>query len=564
MRVWNFEREEADTAFADSYDRIRDAQFSDDGDRVITVSPGAARIWQAATGQPLSERIRGSGIESGQFSPNGKAIMLLSDDGTLTVCDARKGIPVTEPIKLDSSPTTSHSIDGDPVYEDISCFPKLSPDGKLIAAPWDDKQVQVREADTLDLAFAPIQHGESVSFVQFSPDSSRIVTSSKNTVQVWESRTGQALTGPMTHSARVGSVQFTPDGERIVTTLVDGPAQVWNARTGEQITAGAQSDESIALIRLNRDGKRSVTVSKENAVTVWDIEPRHMVGAPIQFPGKIEVVEFSPDGQRLVTASNETAQVWDVASGKPIGEPMKPGAKVSSAEFSPDGSKVVTASGTETAIIWDAFTGKQLTPVMKMRGRGLARFSPNGKLLVTGMCGSCDAELWDATTGFLVSETLPHGKGYSRILDVQFSSDSQQILATERNRTARIHDLVPAGRGPQWLLQLADTLAGKHLDDRDIFHPLGDESLELLNKVKGEVKQPPFEDGWVRWGRWFLADRSVRTISPFSKITVSQYIENRIKENTTESLDEAEQLASGNPDLTQRIAHAKGSLAGRQ
>ena len=45
------------------------------------------------------------------------------------------------------------------------------------------------------------------------------------------------------------------------------------------------------------------------------------------------------------------------------------------------------------------------------------------------------------------------------------------------------------------------------------------------------------------WGRWFLADPAMRTISPFSKITVPQYIENRINENTAESLAEAEQLA---------------------
>jgi hypothetical protein len=67
--------------------------------------------------------------------------------------------------------------------------------------------------------------------------------------------------------------------------------------------------------------------------------------------------------------------------------------------------------------------------------------------------------------------------------------------------------------------------------------------------------------GGVVCGRWFLADPSTRTISPFSKITVPQYTENRIKENTAESLAEAKPLAFGNPDLLERILKAQAALA---
>ena len=74
------------------------------------------------------------------------------------------------------------------------------------------------------------------------------------------------------------------------------------------------------------------------------------------------------------------------------------------------------------------------------------------------------------------------------------------------------------------------------------------------------MNQEPGDDDWVVWGRWFLADRATRTISPFSKITVPQYIENRIKEKTPQSLDEAEQLAIGNPELLQRISEARKTL----
>jgi len=33
----------------------------------------------------------------------------------------------------------------------------------------------------------------------------------------------------------------------------------------------------------------------------------------------------------------------------------------------------------------------------------------------------------------------------------------------------------------------------------------------------------PANDDWVVWGRWFLADHSTRTISPFSKVTIPEH-----------------------------------------
>jgi hypothetical protein len=61
-------------------------------------------------------------------------------------------------------------------------------------------------------------------------------------------------------------------------------------------------------------------------------------------------------------------------------------------------------------------------------------------------------------------------------------------------------------------------------------------------------------------GRRFLPDRSTRTISQFSQITVPEYIDDRIKENTNESLDEVKQLAVGSAEHLEQIAHAREIL----
>ena len=143
----------------------------------------------------------------------------------------------------------------------------------------------------------------------------------------------------------------------------------------------------------------------------------------------------------------------------------------------------------------------------------------------------------------------------------QFSPDGRRIVTASEDGFVRVRDLKPAGKvSPEWLPRLADVVAEVHLNDSGVFEPLSADPIEALKQLKDQLNREPADDDWAIWGRWFLADRSTRTISPFSKVTVPEYIENRIKENRYWSLDEAEELALGNPDLLRRITEARKNL----
>jgi WD40 repeat protein len=194
---------------------------------------------------------------------------------------------------------------------------------------------------------------------------------------------------------------------------------------------------------------------------------------------------------------------------------MKHSGWVNSAQFSPDGKRIVTASYDHTARVWDAQNGQPLSdPLQHSQGANSAQFSPDGKRIVTG------------------------------------SSDGAQVW-----------DLAPSSENhPAWLTQLAEAISGQTLNKQGLLEPTQLKRGVVLDQLQHKLNQEPDDDEWVHWGRWFLADPATRTISPFSKMTVPEYIEDRIKENTAESLDEAEQLASGNADLLKRIAQARQAL----
>jgi WD40 repeat protein len=65
-------------------DRVMHAGFSADGTRVLTASrDGTARVWNAASGQPLTDPLKHRWmVRYAEFSPDGQRVVTASDDRT--------------------------------------------------------------------------------------------------------------------------------------------------------------------------------------------------------------------------------------------------------------------------------------------------------------------------------------------------------------------------------------------------------------------------------------------------------------------------------------------------
>jgi hypothetical protein len=228
----------------------------------------------------------------------------------------------------------------------------------------------------------------------------------------------------------------------------------------------------------------------------------------------------------VVTASaDKTARVWDAASGKAIGQPMRHEDAVYSAQFSSDGQRVVTASADKTAQVWDAASGKAILgqPLRHAGWVYSAQFSADGQRVVTASQDKT-ARVWDVPT--------------------IGNQDTDDVLLLADLAEAACCGSVPQTPGQAEILKLVPP--GQVIATR-----------EKIAKIAAKFERQssgltPVE----RLLKWSVADPRRHTISPFSKLTVPEWIENRIKEGTFEGLRAAIQMDPADARLAAHFGRA--------
>ena len=175
------------------------------------------------------------------------------------------------------------------------------------------------------------------------------------------------------------------------------------------------------------------------------------------------------------------------------------------------------------------------------------------------------ARLWDATNGKALGEPMRHG---DKVTSAQFSPDGQRVVTVSYDKTARLWDAATmtdkeTRKDILLLAELTKATAGMALETVGQGENFKSLSLEQMrasrDKVAATFSSPPSQlTPLQRFMKWSVADHRSRIISPFSRQTVSEWLENTIKEGTIEGLRIALQVAPANARIT---AHLGRSLA---
>jgi WD40 repeat protein len=463
--------------------RVNTIVFSPDGKKVLTASDDkTARLWDAATGKPLTEPLRHDGpVDWAVFSPDGATVVTANrDDGAhLWRWDAATGKRLRKLIAFRAVFFVVLSPDGKTVAvgqqfrnegaetqlwdlttgkmtghtERSSTFPDkaaFSPDGTKLLVGLGAKADLIDVAKAERIAELPLEPrgGASTTGLAFSSDSKIAVTANNfRLARLWDTATGKPLGEWIRDDGTIHTVAFRPDGLALLTGNGAGTVRLWGTARGDALEREPMRNGGPVLRAVfSPDGKRILTGTMDSSVRLWDAATGELLGVPLPQYGNVIALAFSPDGKRFLTGGSDgTCCLWEmpVRSERRLGE-----GRFEAVAFSPDGKTLVAAcdavrpraKGRVGAQRWDVATGEPLGEPLRHGDHGASclAFSADGKRLATGSARDRGVRVWDAATG------RPWGKPCryaddDEVRAVAFSPDGKSLLALsgrDKNRRA--------------------------------------------------------------------------------------------------------------------------------
>ncbi len=325
-----------------------------------------------------------------------------------------------------------------------------SPDGTRLATTSDDGTAKVWSMATGQELFTVTGHEAWVMGVAFSPDGTRLATTgAQGQVIVSDAGSGQRLLELSGRSGPVWGVAFSPDSSRLATSGANTmEAYIWDAVTGQQLITLTGHTDAIWNIAFSPDGKRLATGSFDGTARLWDATTGVTLLTLTGHAGWVRGVAFSPDGRYLATASDDNlVRIWDTASGVLRLTLAGHSSQVLDIAFSPDGTLLASASGDRKAIVWrltydaagDIASGQEWVVLSGHAGivSGLA-FHPDGLHLATASADAT-ARVWDISPEGgreLLALSGPSAQANS----IAFSPDGTRFATTGNDGVARIWD----------------------------------------------------------------------------------------------------------------------------
>ncbi|XP_039429837.1 cilia- and flagella-associated protein 52 [Culex pipiens pallens] len=290
------------------------------------------------------------------------------------------------------------------------------------------------------------------SSIVFSRDGKSIISAwNDGVIRAFTPLTGKLIYAiPNAHNKGCSSLDVTSNGKILVSGGVEGQVRVWKIEPYVQSMIGVLKEHygPIESVHINCFDTEVVSASRDGSCVIWDLirlTRKHVIFAHTQFIA----AQYWTNGVQILTAgSDKLIGYWEAFDGSLVREVE--GSKsgpINAIDMNMTGEYFVSAGTDQIVRLWDYQLGTEVAVgIGHATSITSARYSPNGKFLVTGSSDG-GVFVWTVPEKYHIKIASPdkEGKNANRKTN---SSDSATRKAVQyrptRNANENVRELESA------------------------------------------------------------------------------------------------------------------------
>lgn len=364
-------------------------------------------------------------------------------------------------------------------------------------------------------------HFDRVTSVAVAPSGSMLVSGdASGMVQVFKIPEITRIAGPLPHGGAITALLMDSRYRKLVTGSADGYTRLWDAETGRLSTPANISQDGIESLHRISGGEEIVATGKDGSVRRIDLR----TGYGENFPGtgSVRATSVSVGGTRLVAFndSRRLIRIYEMDRWPAQPERLLPGEEKPPHPASQSGEMTVERMNSNQLRV-RSNSGFLTLPRISSE-IVFFDFDPAGKRVLI-LTETSRFQLFDAVTGDALTPSIAipfetEKAGFTE------SAESIQIFDTG-GVPYRIAIPPPEVELPEWFLQFAEEMGGRAFRDQGAIVTLPETSLKTsMELIPGDAG----DSTAGKYAKWLVESGRSRPLSPSSKMTVGEYVDQLI------------------------------------
>ena len=350
--LWNLETGEKVQIFKGHTDGVYTVAFISGGKRLLTgCSDGKLKVWDVATGE-CEKTLGKEDVYTIAISPDEKKVAVCFNEDQVDVYDAETLERLWRNTKSGEMKVVTWSRDGQFVTG-------VNSDAELMLLDVEDGN----ERKIQDLP------DDTYWGIAYSEDGSELLVGCDGVLGRFSADSGErvvpALGIPVFPHA-VRKIAVSGDGGMVMAADEQGKVHVWDSKKGDlkRSFLGLEETKYYSEMVLSPDGQTLAMGGEDGEVVLLDVKTgkrTKTISDGVRLKGTIRALEFSPSGEFLaISSTRDNVLLWNLAGERVERELRGHGDEINSFSFAGQGETLFAASDDDSIHVWNVKDGKEI------------------------------------------------------------------------------------------------------------------------------------------------------------------------------------------------------------